>query len=100
MTQIKNNSSLIINNIKESNDLSTLNLKKKFSFDENCNNKFYSLKNDINNNNNNNLDNELFNFSKYKSVLLYNDDKGKPKGQMPFLIFDVLIRANQNKNNL
>ena len=98
LSQIKNNSSLIINNIKESNDLSTLNLKKKFSFDENCNNKFFCLKNDINNNNN--LDNELFKINKYKTVLLYNDDKGKPKGQMPFLIFDVLTRANQNKNNL
>ena len=98
LSQIKNNSSLIINNIKESNDLSTLNLKKKFSFDENCNNKFFSLKNDINNNTN--FDNELSKINKYKSVLLYNDDKGKPKGQMPFLIFDVLTRANQNKNNL
>jgi hypothetical protein len=98
LTQIKNNSSLIINNIKESNDLSTLNLKKKFSFDENCNNKFFSLKNDMNNNNN--LDNDLFKINKYKSVLLYNDDKDKTKGQMPFLIFDVLTRANKNKNNL
>ena len=96
LSQIKNNSSLIIT-IKESNDLSTFNLKKKFSLDENINNKFCSIKYDINNN----LDNELLKINKYKSVLLYNDDdKVKPKGKMPFLIFDVLSRASQNKNNL
>lgn len=95
LTQIKNNSSLIIN-IKECNDLSTINLKKKFSLDENCNNKFSNIKNDININ----LDDELLKINKYKSVLLYNDDKDKPKGHMPFLIFDVLARANQNKNSL
>ena len=46
LTQIKNNSSLIIN-IKECDDLSTLTLKKKFSMDENSNNKFCNIKNDI-----------------------------------------------------
>ena len=95
LTQIKNTSSLIIN-IKECNDLSTVNLKKKFSLNENCNNKFCNIKNDINNN----LDDGLLKINKHKSVLLYNDDKDKPKGKMPFLIFDVLVRANQNKNNL
>jgi len=95
LSQIKNNSSLIIT-IKECNDLSTLNLKKKFSLDENCNDKFCNIKNDINNN----LDDKLLTINKYKSVLLYNDDKDKPKGRMPFLIFDVLARANQNKNSL
>jgi len=95
LTQIKNTSSLIIN-IKECNDLSTVNLKKKFSLDENCNNKFCNINNDINNNG----EDELLKINKYKSVLLYNDDKDKPKGKMPFLIFDVLVRANQNKNNL
>ena len=97
LAHIKNNSSSIIY-LKESNDLSTVNLKKKFSFNENCNLKFCSIKNDINNN----LDDELLKINKYKSVLLFNDnnDNDKPKVKTPFLIFDVLVRANQNKNNL
>ena len=97
LAHIKNNSSSIIY-LKESNDLSTVNLKKKFSFNENCNHKFCSIKNDINNN----LDDELLKINKYKSVLLFNDnnDNDKPKVKTPFLIFDVLVRAIQNKNNL
>ena len=84
LQQIKHNSLITI---KECIDLNFLNLKKKFSLDN-----IYDNERNINNANN-----EYFNYSKYKSSMLFiNNIYNKKK--RPFLIFDVLSDAYQKMN--
>ncbi len=87
LAQIKNSS--FASSIKECIDENVLNLKKKFSLDEDeayLKNNFCNYKNDINN------------LCKYNSSILYCNNKNNMKGNRPFLIFDVLVKAS-NKNN-
>jgi len=84
LQQIKHNSLITI---KECIDLNFLNLKKKFSLDN-----IYDNERNINN-----VNNEYFNYSKYKSSMLFiNNIYNKKK--RPFLIFDVLSDAYQKMN--
>jgi len=87
LAQIKNSS--FASSIKECIDENVLNLKKKFSLDEDgayLKNSFCNYKNDTNN------------LCKYNSSILYCNNKNNMKGNRPFLIFDVLVKAS-NKNN-
>jgi hypothetical protein len=88
LAQIKNSS--FASSIKECIDENVLNLKKKFSLDED---EIFLKKNFCNYNNDNN------NLCKYNSSILYCNDKNNMKGNRPFLIFDVLVKAS-NKNNI
>ena len=88
LSQIKNSS--FASSIKECIDENVLNLKKKFSLDEDeayLKNSFCNYKNDTNN------------LCKYNSSILYCNNKNNMKGNRPFLIFDVLVKAS-NKNNI
>ena len=85
LAQIKNSS--FTSPIKECIDENVLNLKKKLSLDE------IYLKNSFCKNNNDN------NLCKYNSSILYCNNKNNIKGNRPFLIFDVLVKASQ-KNNM
>ena len=84
LQQIKHNSLITI---KECIDLNLLNLKKKFSLDNICDNE----------RNINNVNNEYFNYSKYKSSMFFINNKYNTK-KRPFLIFDVLNDAYQKTN--
>ena len=84
LQQIKHNSLITI---KECKDLNLLNLKKKYSLDNVCDNE----------RNINNVNNEYFNYSKYKSSMFFINNKYNTK-KKPFLIFDVLTDAYQKTN--
>jgi hypothetical protein len=88
LAQIKNSS--FGSSIKECIDENVLNLKKKFSLDED---EFYSKNSFCNYNNDTN------NLYKYNSTILYCNNKNNMKDNRPFLIFDVLVKAS-NKNNI
>ena len=88
LAQIKNSS--FSSSIKECIDENVLNLKKKFSLDED---EFYSKNSFCNYNNDTN------NLYKYNSTILYCNNKNNIKDNRPFLIFDVLVKAS-HKNNI
>lgn len=84
LQQIKHNFCLLS---KECIDLNFSKLKKKYSI------------NDVNDNYRNleNINNEFYNYNKYKSSMFFTNNKYK-SNKKPFLIFDVLAEASQRSN--
>ena len=91
LQSIKYNSSFI--SIKECIDSSLNKLKKNFGLDDIYYKRFNIKKNIFNNN-------DCYIFNKYKSSMLFNDNKNELKDQnnnRPFLIFDVLKASQKSK---
>ena len=91
LQSIKYNSSFI--SIKECIDSSLNKLKKNFGLDDIYYKRFNIKKNIFNNN-------DCYNFNKYKSSTLFNNNKSELKDKnnnRPFLIFDVLKASQKSK---
>ena len=84
LQQIKHNFCLLS---KECIDLNFSKLKQKYNID------------DVNNSDRNliNINNESYNYNKYKSSMFFTNNKYNSK-KKPFLIFDVLAEASQRSN--
>ena len=91
LQSIKYNSSFI--SIKECIDSSLNKLKKNFGLDDIYYKRFNIKKNIFNNN-------DCYNFNKYKSSTLFNNNKSElndKNNNRPFLIFDVLKASQKSK---